>query len=503
MVDNSIKKVVVVGGGTAGWMAAALLGKLMGKLVNVELVESDQIGTVGVGEATIPQIRHLTDALQISEQDFLKAVQGTYKLGIEFNDWGQLGDSYIHTFGDVGRRLGVLDYHQVWLRGRELGLAEDFWGASFNDIAARANKFAPVEKIGNTGLLGLGYAFHFDATLVAKYLRNYSEPLGVKRTEGHIKHVLKDADSGFITGVQLEDGRVVEGDLFIDCSGFRSLLLGDALETPYVDWSHWLPCNSAQAVPTKGTQPLVPYTKATARKAGWQWRIPLQHRVGNGHVYSSDFITDAEATDILLRNLDAEPLMEPKQLRFTTGKRENFWVKNCIALGLASGFMEPLESTSIHLVQSALSRLIDLFPTRSFSAADIAEYNQRTHFEYDTIRDFLILHYKATTRDDSEFWNYCRNMSIPDTLQNKFDLWQSHGRFFRNDDELFTQMSWVQVLLGQNIVPDDCHPIAKSLTREQVQGYSADIRRILLQTVDQMPSHADFIAQHIAAPRLD
>lgn len=502
MADNRIKKLVIVGGGTAGWMAAALIPKIVGPQLEVELVESEQIGTVGVGEATIPQIRHLLDALQITEQDFLKNVEGTYKLGIEFNDWARLGDSYIHTFGDVGRRLGVLDFHQVWLRGQQLGLKDNFWDYSFNDLAAKANKFAPVERIGDTGLLGLGYAFHFDAGMVAQYLRKYSEQYNVKRTEGLIKTVKLNTANGHIDSLLLESGEEVRGDFFIDCSGFRSLLLGDALGVDYVDWSHWLPCDSALAVPTTATKPTLPYTKATARAAGWQWRIPLQHRTGNGHVYSSRFMNDDEATKILLENVDGEPLMDPKQLRFTTGKREKFWHKNCIALGLASGFMEPLESTSIHLVQSAISRFVDMFPTKDFPQVEIDEYNARTHFEYDTIRDFLILHYKATERNDSEFWNYCRTMSIPDSLEHKFDLWKSAGRFYRNHDELFTQMSWVQVFLGQRVIPNDCHAIAKGIEKDQYQKYVGSINKVLNQAVEQMPTHDDFIKQHIPAIKM-
>ena len=499
MNDNRIKKIVIVGGGTAGWMAAALIPKLAGRDLEVELIESKSIGTVGVGEATIPQIRLLLDALQIQEQDFLKHVQGTYKLGIEFCNWGKLGDSYIHTFGDVGRRLGVLDFHQVWLRGKQLGFNEDFWKYSFNDRAAREHKFAPVEKLGNTGLLGIGYAFHFDASMVASYLSEYAAQFNVKHTDGLIKTVKLNTENGYIDSLLLDDGREVSGDLFIDCSGCRSLLLGDALGVGYVDWSHWLACDSALAVPTENDGPVLPYTRATAHTAGWQWRIPLQHRTGNGHVYSSRFMNDDEALDILTRNLDGKMLKDPMQLRFQTGKRERFWHKNCVALGLASGFMEPLESTSIHLVQSALSRLIDLFPTREFSQAEVDEYNKRTHFEYDTIRDFLILHYKATERNDSEFWNYCRTMSIPDSLSDKLELWKSGGRFYRNDDELFTQMSWVQVLIGQGVIPNDCHAIAKGLGSEQYQNYVQSIDHVLGQAVGQMPSHDDFIKQHIPA----
>lgn len=493
MANNKIQKVVVVGGGTAGWMSAALLARISGGGFDIELVESDQIGTVGVGEATIPQIRYLCDALQIPEAEFLAAVNGTYKLGIEFVDWGRIGERYIHTFGDVGRRLGVLEFHQVWLRARELGIDMPLGDYSFNTIAAYANKFAHVDKLGDTGLLGLGYAFHFDATLVAKLLRKISEGNGVVRTEGKVCDVKLHPETGFIESLSLENGKTVSGELFIDCSGFRSLLLGEALGVGYVDWSHWLPANSAIAVQTDGVEPLLPYTRSTAHSAGWQWRIPLQNRIGNGHVYSSNYMDDDTARDILMENLDAEPITEPRQLRFTTGKREKFWHKNCVGLGLASGFMEPLESTSIHLVQAGLGRLIDLFPTKDFTQVDTDVYNERTHFEFDSIRDFLILHYNATERDDSDFWNYCRTMDTPDSLKHKIDLWRSHGRFFRNDDELFVVPSWIQVLVGQNIVPEDCHGMAKVLSKADVEDYLGKISTFLNKTVDTMPTHREYV----------
>jgi len=496
MQDNKIQKVVVVGGGTAGWMSAALLCRIAGKGLDIELVESEQIGTVGVGEATIPQIRYLCDALKIPEAEFLSEVNGTYKLGIEFVDWGKIGDRYIHTFGDVGRRLGVLDFHQAWLRARQLGIGDDLGEYSFNAIAAYANKFAHVEKLGDTGLLGLGYAFHFDATLVAKLLRELSEANGVKRTEGKICDVNLHPETGFIESLTLESGDQVSGDIFIDCSGFRSLLLGEALGVKYVDWSHWLPADSAIAVQCESVEPLTPYTRSTAHSSGWQWRIPLQNRIGNGHVYSSPYMGDDEAQDILMSNLDAEAVTEPRQLRFTTGKREKFWYKNCIGLGLASGFMEPLESTSIHLVQAGLGRLIDLFPTKDFTQVDVDEYNKRTDFEFESIRDFLILHYKATERDDSDFWNYCRTMEIPDSLQYKIDLWSAHGRFYRNEDELFTTPSWIQVFIGQHIVPNDCHGLAKVLTEADATDYLERIHGYLTEAVDKMPTHREFVSKH-------
>jgi tryptophan halogenase len=493
MNENKIRKVVVVGGGTAGWMSAALLCRIAGEGIDIELVESEDIGTVGVGEATIPQIRFLLDALRIPEASFLADVNGTYKVGIEFVNWGRIGDRYIHTFGDVGRRLGVLDFHQVWLRARELGIEEDIAKYNFGALAAKHNKFDHIEKIGDTGLPGLGYAYHFDATLVAKLLRTISEAKGVTRTEGKICDVNLHPESGFIESVDLENGKTVAGDLFIDCSGFRSLLLGEALGVGYVDWSHWLPADSAIAVQCESVEPLLPYTRATAHSSGWQWRIPLQSRIGNGHVYSSPYMSDDEARNILMSNLDGASVTEPRQLRFTTGKREKFWHKNCIGLGLASGFLEPLESTSIHLVQSGLGRLVDLFPTRDFAQIDIDTYNYRTHFEFDSVRDFLILHYYATERDDSDFWNYCRTMEIPESLQHRFDMWRAHGRFFSNEDDLFQTRSYIQVFLGQHIVPNDCHGMAKVLSKEDAQDYLNKVNSLLMQAVGQMPDHRDFV----------
>ena len=501
--DNRIRKVVILGGGTAGWMAAALLSKVVSGGLEIELIESEEIGTVGVGEATIPQIRYLCDALRIPEAEFLSEINGTYKLGIEFVNWGRIGDRYIHTFGDVGRRLGVLDFHQVWLRGRELGINEELGKYSFNTLAARANRFAPVEKLGDTGLLGLGYAFHLDATMLAALLRKISEKQGVKRSEGQVVQVNRHPESGFIESLQLASGATIAGDLFIDCSGFRSLLLGEALGVDYVDWSHWLPADSAIAVQCEDVDPLIPYTRSTAHSAGWQWRIPLQNRIGNGHVYSSPYMGDDEARNILLSNLDGKPLTEPRQLRFTTGKRAEFWHKNCVGLGLASGFMEPLESTSIHLVQAGLGRLIDLFPTRDFNRVDIDVYNQRTHFEFDSIRDFLVLHYHATDRDDSDFWNYCRTMEIPDSLQHKLDLWNTQGRFFRNEDELFTTPSWIQVLIGQRVVPRECHGIAKLLNQADVSDYLAKVHGLLTQAVAKLPAHREFVERTCPLKAMD
>ena len=490
---NTIKKIVIVGGGTAGWMAAAVLSRTMGQQVQIELVESDQIGTVGVGEATIPQIRLLLNLLGIDENEFLKNTQGTIKLGIEFQDWGKVGDEYMHAFGSIGRSLGMLTFQHYWLKYHQQGDGGRLWDYSFNHQAAKANRFARTEAIGDSGLEGLVYAYHFDATLVAAYLQDFSKRLGVVRTEGKIVDASLRGTDGFIESVILESGAAVEGDLFIDCSGFRGLLIEGVLKTGYEDWTHWLPCDRAVAVPCESVEPLTPYTNATARQAGWQWRIPLQSRIGNGHVYCSEYLSDDEATSILLQNLDGEPEAEPRLLRFTTGMRKQLWNKNCIALGLASGFMEPLESTSIHLVQSGLSRLISLFPDSNFCQEHIDEYNRQSRFEFERIRDFIILHYHANQRSDSEFWISRREMSIPDALQRKLDLFAQSGRIYREAEELFTEVAWLQVMLGQGIEPRAYHPMADVLSDEKLQGFMVNLKTIIQSAVVHLPQHRKFV----------
>ena len=417
MTSVQIETVVIVGGGTAGWITAAAMAKLLPSSITITLIESEAIGTVGVGEATIPQIRRLNGMLGLDEDEFVRETRASFKLGIEFSDWGRIGERYIHTFGDPGINLASLHFHHYWLRARAEGSASSLWDFSLHHRAAYANKFGRMERVGNTSMTGLAYAFHFDAGLYAAYLRRFAEAAGVNRVEGRISASHLNSETGFIESVQLANGEQVAGDLFIDCSGFRGLLIDGALGIDYIDWSKWLPCNRALAVPSQKTEPLLPHTKAMAREAGWQWRIPLQHRTGNGHVFCDSFIDEARAAEILVSNLDGAPLSDPKPLRFTTGRREQFWAKNCVSIGLSSGFLEPLESTSIHLIQSNVSRLIELFPTRRFEPANIAEYNRRVGHEYELVRDFLILHYHRTDRDDTEFWRYCANMDVPDSLK--------------------------------------------------------------------------------------
>ncbi|RYY04234.1 MAG: tryptophan 7-halogenase [Gammaproteobacteria bacterium] len=497
-----IQKIVIVGGGTAGWMAAATFARTMGKQVSIQLIESDEIGTVGVGEATIPQIKLFNSLLGVDENDFLKATQGTIKLGIQFNNWGRQGDSYMHAFSGIGIDLGMIDFYQYWLRSIHDGVTSSLWDYSLNTQAAYKNLFAKMERVGETRLPGINYAYHFDASLWAKYLRTYCEHYSVVRIQGKIATTILDPDNGFIESVVLENGDTINGDLFIDCSGFRSLLIEGALKTGYEDWSHWLPCDSAIAVPCASSEILLPYTRATAHSAGWQWRIPLQHRIGNGHVFCSKFMSDDKATQILLDNLDGEALAEPRKLQFVTGKRKKIWNKNCIALGLASGFMEPLESTSIHLIQHALGKLVELFPRKDFAQADADEFNRQLSAEYEHIRDFIILHYHATERTDSEFWNYCRTMEVPASLKRKMNLFRESARLFRDDNELFSEVGWLQVMIGQRIIPKSYHPLADALTAEELKEYLANIKTIVEKAVAVLPTHEAYISKFCAAVKI-
>ncbi|GLQ23758.1 tryptophan halogenase [Algimonas ampicilliniresistens] len=493
-----VQSVVIVGGGTAGWIAAAALAKTLGKAVDIRLIESDAIGTVGVGEATIPQLRRLNAILGINEHEFVRATKGSFKLGIEFNNWGHLGERYLHTFGDAGINLQGIPFHHYWRKYSASFEGSNLWDYSLHHRAAYAHKFGQVERVGRTSMTGLAYAYHFDATAYALFLRKLSEPRGVVRTEGKVVDVTLENESGHVASVTLESGEIIAGDLFIDCTGFRGLLIGGSLDVAWQDWSHWLPVDRAVTVPCERTDPLLPYTKATAHGAGWQWRIPLQHRTGNGHVYVSDFLSDDEATQTLLDNLDAPTTAEPRLLRFKTGRREQLWHKNVVSLGLASGFLEPLESTSIHIIQSNVSRLIELFPNMGFSVANITEYNRVVTKEYDLIRDFLILHYARTDRNDTPFWRHCANMEIPDSLRHKIDLFRTTGHLFRDPEDLFRESSWVQVMLGQGIMPEGWHRHADQLSDEQLGQFMADVQAIIAKTVNPLPSHADFIAAHCA-----
>ena len=497
---RQLKKILIVGGGSAGWMAAALFSRLFRGLYDITLIESEAIGTVGVGEATIPAIKTFNALIGLDEVDFMRRTQASFKLGIQFIDWDRIGSSYIHGFGVIGRDLEWLRCHQYWLKMRAAGRASDFSAYSINTAAALQNRFMRADPQRTGSPLGhIAHAFHFDAGLYAKYLRGLSETAGVRRREGKIASVQLRPDDGFVQSVTMEDGAVEAADLFIDCSGFRGLIIEEAMKTGYEDWTHWLPCDRALAVPCARTEPFTPYTRATARPAGWQWRIPLQHRTGNGHVYSSRYMDEAEAERILLSNLDGEQLAEPNRIRFVAGKRRQVWNKNCVAAGLASGFLEPLESTSLHLIQSVLTRLVRLMPDDGFDPTTIAEFNRQMDFEYERIRDFVILHYKATYRDDTPFWRDCRDMAVPDTLQRKMDLFRANGRVFREDDELFTEESWIQVFLGQGVIPAGYDPLVDVTPEAEIERFLNDVETVIGKCVAVMPSHADYVARVCSA----
>ncbi|HEX5343731.1 MAG TPA: tryptophan halogenase family protein [Duganella sp.] len=497
---ETIKQVVIAGGGSAGWMTAAALARVLGDQVAVTLIESDDIGTVGVGESTIPMIKLFNQVLGIDEDEFMRATQATFKLAIEFEDWGRIGDRYMHGFGIFGQDLATLPFYQYWLRMQQAGKAPPLENYSINRMAARAGKFMRADRShGNSPLADIVHAFHFDAGLYARYLRQYAEARGVRRIEGKIADVLTRCSDGHVDALRMENGDLIGGELFIDCSGFRGLLIEEALHTGFEDWSHWLPCDRAWAVPCELGGGLLPYTRASARPAGWQWRIGLQHRTGNGHVYSSQFMSDDEARALLLDSLDGRPLAEPRMLRFTAGKRKQVWNKNVVAVGLSSGFLEPLESTSIHMIQSTIARLITFFPDKGFSAPDIAEFNRQCAFEIERIRDFIILHYHATERDDTPFWNYVRTMAIPGTLREKMDLWRTRGRIVRIDNELFAEVGWLQVLEGQRVPAAGHHPLAGLMPEQEIADYLGDIASVIGKCVDQMPTHAAFIKARCAA----
>ncbi|MGH8215267.1 MAG: tryptophan halogenase family protein, partial [Rhodanobacteraceae bacterium] len=447
-------------------MAAAALAKVFPGTLSIRLIESEQIGTIGVGEATVPHLKLFNQLLEIDEAEFVRAVKGTFKLGLEFVDWARIGDRYIHAFGQIGHDVGVLPFHQYWVKANQLGMAAELDAYSLNAAAALAGKFmvSATDVPAGSPLADIAYAYHFDSGLYAKYLRRYAEQRGVQRTEGKVVDVRLRGEDGFVEAVVLESGERIEGDLFLDCSGFRGLLIEQTLHAGYEDWSHWLPCDRAVAVACENVGPPTPFVRCTAREAGWTWRIPLQHRTGNGYVYSSAHLGDDEAAARLLGQIDGAVMGEPRVLRFTAGQRKKTWVRNVVALGLASGFLEPLESTNIYLIQSGLARLVKLFPDRDFSPAVIDCYNAQTAFEIERIRDFIILHYCATERSDTPFWDYCRTMDIPQPLAHNIALFRDSGRFYRNAKELFALPSWVEVMIGQRILPRTWHPAADQLS---------------------------------------
>ena len=498
MSAQRITEIVIVGGGTAGWMTAAALSRLLTPDYSIRVVESEEIGRIGVGEATIPMIKLFNGALGLEEGEFVRRTKGTFKLGIDFRDGGRVGHRYVHGFGSVGQDLGVVPFHQYWLKLRRAGGDAPLSAYSIAAHAGLAGKFMhAMPDRAESPMATIAYAYQFDAALYADILRDYAQARGVQRIEGLITCARQHAETGLLESVALQDGREVAGQLFIDCSGFRALLIEQTLHAGYEDWTHWLPCDSAVAVPCQSPPGNIePFTRATARDAGWQWRIPLQHRVGNGHVFCSRYVGEDEATATLLANLDGEPLAEPRLLRFNTGKRRRAWIGNVVAIGLSSGFMEPLESTSIHLIQSAIARLIALFPGTDFNAADINAYNMQNDQEMEKIRDFLIAHYHITQRDDTAFWRDCKHMAaVPDSLQHKMEVFRSHGRIFRDGNELFAEPAWLQVMHGQLLEPAAHHPLTDAYPQERIAAHLAGVRDVIARCVDAMPTHSDYLAR--------
>jgi tryptophan 7-halogenase len=494
MTEPTVKRVVIAGGGTAGWVAAAALVKNLGPLIDITLVESDEIGTVGVGESTIPTSRSFHQLLGIKEQAFMRATQATFKLGILFENWSRIGDRYIHSFGEIGKRsTWMADFHHFWMEARAQGFGGSLSDYCFELQAAEAGKFGKADG------LDINYAYHLDATLYARFLRALAEPAGVRRVEGKIGQVLQNPQTGFITSLVLESGTNIEGDLFLDCTGFRGLLIEQTLETGFEDWTQWLATNSAFAVQTRSTGPAIPLTRAIAHENGWRWRIPLQHRVGNGIVYCSDFLSDDEARAKLLNDIEGEPLIEPRLIRYRTGARKRVWNKNCIALGLASGFIEPLESTSIHLVKVAVSRLIQEFPFGGCDPALASRFNDQSRDELEGIRDFIILHYHLTERDDSPFWRRCREMDIPASLARRMALFREHAHAWQDGADLFRVDSWVQVLLGQRLEPRSYHQLAKMMGAVELRDALKGLKANIDAAVARLPQHQQFLASYCPA----
>ncbi len=492
------QRVVILGGGTAGWMAAACMAKVFGSgALSITLIESEDIGTVGVGEATIPMINLFNTLLGVTEADLIRETEATFKLGIEFVNWKQVGESYIHPFGDYGVAMEGINFYHFWLRLAAQEKAKDYGLFNLETQAIRSGRCGPSRT--DNPQIQLNKAYHFDARLYAAFLRRYAEARGVERLEGRVTKVERDAEDGQLLSLDLGDGRVVAGDLYFDCSGFGSLLIGQALGVGYVDWSHWLPCNRAVAVPSEKFGPPTPFTRATAHEAGWQWRIPLQHRTGNGYVFCNSFLSEDEASALLLSRLDGKALAEPRVLKFTTGHRKLMWDKNVVCLGLASGFLEPLESTSIYLVQSALARFMEVFPRETINPCVRNKFNADTITEYERIRDFLIAHYKLTERDDSAFWTHCRTMDIPDSLKTRLDIFENDGLLPDYPHDLFRDTSWFSVLVGQGMYPKAYHPLADAISRDELISRMSQVRQWVTSRANALPSHSDYIDRVKAA----
>ncbi|KXI28819.1 tryptophan halogenase family protein [Paraglaciecola hydrolytica] len=483
-MNEKVNNVVILGGGTAGWMTAALLSKAL-KNLNIKLVESEQIGTIGVGEATIPSLHFFNDMLGINSTNFVKKTSGSFKLGINFENWHKDGESYFHGFGSTGSGMWAAGFHEYWKRGLDLGFSKPFSHYNFEAMAGLNHKFAHQQG-------GLNFAYHLDASLYAKTLKQVSEENGVTRIEGMVKQVHTDSASGDITSLELADGNCVTGELFIDCSGFKGVLINETLNTPFIDWSHWLPMDSAIAVQTKLSQAPAPYTRSIAHHAGWQWRIPLQHRMGNGIVYSQQYMSDDEAKALLLSSIEGEMLTEPRKLQFKTGCRAKQWHKNCVAIGLAGGFIEPLESTAIHIIQQGIMQLIKYFPSNGINALEVDEYNHYMLNDYNDIKDFIVLHYCQTERQDSPFWHFCKNMTIPASLKSRMDLFKKTGRFVQRKNEIFGD-SWLQVMIGQGLIAEQHHGLADELSETELQDFLQQIEQDIAAKVQHLPSHGEYL----------
>ncbi len=481
------KKVVIAGGGTAGWVAAAALSAKLGTALDITLIESEEIGSVGVGESTIPPMRVFHKLLGINEDEFVEASSATYKLGILFENWKAPGESYYHSFGTTGKESWMAGFQHFWMYGRERGLSRDFGDYCLEQEAAKKGKFAAAPDS------EMNYAFHLDSARYARFLRRLSEKNGVKRVEGRIDTVTQRKDNGFIESLTLNSGQCIEGDLFLDCTGFRGLLIDRTLHVGYEDWSHWLPCDRAVVMQTETVGAPHPYTRAIAHSDGWRWRIPLQHRMGNGLVYCSGAIDDDVASRRLTESIEGAGLNEPRVIRYRTGRRLKSWSKNCIALGLSSGFVEPLESTSIHSFMTGVTRLLQFFPMGEISEAAINEFNKQCKREAEKIRDFIILHYHVTQRDDSDFWRYCRTMEVPDSLREKIECFRDTAAVFKEESDPFRVDSWVQVMLGQGITPKSYHPLAKTMTDGELNQFFSTLRSGIEQKVRRMPTHLDFL----------
>ena len=497
-MQNKINDVVIVGGGTAGWMTANLLAKVLGKSINVTLLESNDIATVGVGEATIPPIMQFNQAIGVNEHAFMQASKATIKLGIQFENWLRPEHNYMHAFGSIGKNFPFCDFHHFWLKQQNKNEQVNnltYWDFSLNYQAAKHNKFQKLKHLPNTNLPGIAFAYHFDAGLYAKFLTEHGKQQGVNHVIGTVKQVNQNNETGFIESLLLDDDTQLNGNLFIDCTGMHALLIEKTLSTGYEDWSHWLPCDRAMAVPSENAETVVPYTRSIARHVGWQWQIPLQHRTGNGLVYSSKHMSDEEAKQTLLGNLPGKPLSDPRIIKFRTGRRRKVWNKNVISIGLSSGFLEPLESTNIHLVQSVATRLLKFFPHNGISQTLVDEFNRLCKIEIEGIRDFIILHYKLNARTDSAFWRQCQQMDIPNTLKTKIELFKQTGKVHCEPNDLFTEIAWQQVMLGQGITPTDTHPLVDGLSDEQIEDMMESLRTLVDKTVENMPTHQDFLMQ--------